>query len=229
MSLPRVMIGMPVGSGSVPWPTAMSLMNSVRVCDREKIPVRISASVGCSVVQWARNAVVAEFLKSDATHLFWIDSDIVWTPNDFIRLAAFGAAYDVIGATYPFKSDPPTCLLNTPGAEDEYEINGHGNVRVSSLGLGFTLVKRDVIVRLAETKPTVNDPLNGITGPDMFAVGRRPDGTAYGEDIKFFDDVHDLGYAVWLDPSINLGHVGQKIYQGSVIDMLGLQDLAKEK
>ena len=37
-----------------------------------------------------------------------------------------------------------------------------------------------------------------------------------GEDAIFFSDVRALGYKVWIDPSIKLGHVGPKIYEGSV-------------
>lgn len=228
MTLPKVVIGMPVGSGSIPWPTAVSLMATVRVLDREKIPVRIEAPTGCSVVQWARSAVAGAFLKSDFTHLFWIDSDIVFSPNDFIRLLGFGASHDAIGGAYALKKEPAQCFINLPGAEGEREVNGFGNVRVASLGLGFTLVRREVMTTLAATKEIVRDSLNGTEYPDIFRVGRRANGGALGEDVAFFEDVAALGYAAWLDPSIKLGHVGTKIYTGDVIGALGLQDYVKE-
>ena len=109
------MIGMPIGSGSVPWPTAVSLLSTVRVLDKEGIKFKIEAPMGSSIVQWARSAIVGAFLKTDFTHLFWIDSDIVWTPDDFCRLLGFGAALDVVCATYPFKSDKGGFLINLPG------------------------------------------------------------------------------------------------------------------
>jgi hypothetical protein len=227
-SLPKVMIGMPVASWQIPWPTAVSLMSTVRFCDREKLPVRIESPVGCSVVTWARSAVAGGFLKSDCTHLFWIDADMVWSPNDFARLVGFAAAHPVIGAAYTLKKDPPEVFINTVG-EGSYEINGHGNVRVKSLGLGFTIVQREVMEKLAATKPTMIDSLNGLECPDMFRIDRRAGGGALGEDVAFFEDVAALGYDVWLDPSINPGHFGTKIYRGDVIDALGLQDYAKEK
>jgi hypothetical protein len=220
---------MPVGSGSIPWPTATSLMSTLRMCDAQKMDVRVGAPVGCSLVTWARNVVAGEFLKTDFTHLFWIDSDIVWTPNDFFRLVGFGAVHDIIGATYPFKSDPPQVVVNTVGNPGEYQINGYGNVKVKSLGLGFTIVQRAVIEKLAASKPVAKDAINNIECADIFRIGRRKNGEMVGEDIAFFDDARELGFCAWLDPSITLGHVGQKTYRCDVIGSLGLQDYAKEK
>src|SRR5687767_13513399 len=152
------MIGMPVGTGSIPWATAVSLMSTVRLCEREKIPLRISAPVGSSVVVWARSAVAGEFLRSDCTHLFWIDSDMAWTPADFLRLVGFGSCHDMIGGAYMLKKEPLQCVVNHPHT-DAYEINGHGNLRVKSLALGFTIVQRRVMEALAATKPILRDSL----------------------------------------------------------------------
>jgi hypothetical protein len=102
-------------------------------------------------------------------------------------------------------------------------------VRVKSLGLGFTIVKRAVMEKLAAGKPMMRDSLNGTEYPDLFRLDRRADGGAVGEDVAFFEDVAALGYNVWLDPSINPGHFGNKIYRGDSINALGLDAYAKEK
>ncbi len=228
---PRVMIGFPIGSGSLPWPTAVSLISTVRVLDKEGIKFKIESLTGSSIVQWARSVIAGKFLKSDCTHLFWIDADILWTPNDFIRLLGFGAHHDVVGATYPFKSDKQNFLVN-PIEPGKFDVNGHGLLRIKSMGLGFTLCKRAVIEKVAADKPIVHDDHNGVVYPDIFRVDRVVDAngrtTPRGEDVAFFDDVREAGFDVWLDPSINLGHIGPKVYSGDVIDALGLQDFAKE-
>lgn len=226
--LPRVMIGMPVGSGSLPWPTCVSLMATVRACDREKLHVQISAPTGSSMVLWARSAIVGAFLKSDCDRLFWIDSDLVWTPADFFRLVGFSASHDIISGAYPLKADPPRFVVNYP-EPDTYEVNRLGNVRIKSLAMGFTICKREVIEKIAATKETLHDELSGADYPDFFRVGRRANGGPIGEDIAFFEDAAELGFKAWLDPSVKLAHIGLKEYQGDVIDALGLQDFVKEK
>ena len=57
MNLPRVMIGMPIGTDTLPWPTAVSLTSTIRVLDKEGVKFTIDAPTGCSVVQWARSAI----------------------------------------------------------------------------------------------------------------------------------------------------------------------------
>jgi hypothetical protein len=226
---PKVCIGMPIGSGSLPWPTCNSLLATIRVCDKEGIPIRVEAPTGCSVVQWARSVVVESFLKTDFTHLFWIDADIVWTPDDFFRLLGFGAVLDVVGATYPLKRDAGGFLINLAGEPNKVDVNGLGCIRVRSMGLGFTIVKRAVMERVAADKPRIKDAMNNMEYADVFRVDRTATGSPRGEDVAFFADVRDAGYKVWLDPSVQLGHVGQKVYRGDVIAALGLQDYAKQE
>jgi hypothetical protein len=229
MKAPSVVIGMPVGSGSIPWPTAVSLLATQRVLDKEGIRTRIEAPMGSSIVQWARSNVAEAFLKSDFSHLFWIDSDMVWAPDDFIRLLGFGAVLDVVGATYPFKCDEPTFCLNTYEEDDgQLHVNGLGCVKMKSFALGFSLMKRHVVEKVAGSKPWMEDKINGTKYRDIFRVDRSVDGNPRGEDIAFFDDIRAAGFDVWLDPSIRLGHVGTKTYRGDPIEALGMQDFAKE-
>lgn len=230
MTPPKVMIGMPVGSRSIPWETAVSLIATIRALDREKIKFKIESPTGASIVQWARSLIVGAFLRQpEYTHLFWIDSDIFWTPNDFFRILGFGAVHDVIGATYPFKKEPTGFLVNLAGEPGKAEVNGHGCVRINSMAIGFTLIKRAVIEKVAATKPIVNDPVNKVDYPDFFRVDRHPtQGTPRGEDVAFFDDAREAGFDCWLDPSVKLGHVGYKVYSGDPLKELGLDHYAKE-
>lgn len=223
------MVGMPIGSGSIPWPTAVSLMSTVRAADKAGVPIRIEAPTGCSVVQWARSNIAGAFLKSDFTHLFWIDSDIVWSPDDFFRLLGFGGVLDVVGGTYPFKKEPIEYLVNLPGKDGQYEVNALGCVRVEAMGLGFTVCQRKVVEAVAATKVRVKDELNGVEYADIFRVDRTVRNTPLGEDVAFFNDIRELGFNVWLDPSINVGHIGSKIYRGDVITSLGLENFVKKE
>jgi hypothetical protein len=45
-------------------------------------------------------------------------------------------------------------------------------------------------------------------------------GRRRGEDIAFFSDIRALGHKVWLDTTIDLGHIGSKTYRGTVRDIL---------
>ena len=55
-----------------------------------------------SLITRARNYLVDEFIRSDFTHLLFIDSDIHYNPQDVIAMLALDK--DVIGGPYPKKS-----------------------------------------------------------------------------------------------------------------------------
>jgi len=55
-----------------------------------------------SLITRARNYLVDEFLRSDHTHLLFIDSDIHYSPQDVLALMALDK--DIIGGPYPKKS-----------------------------------------------------------------------------------------------------------------------------
>jgi hypothetical protein len=220
----RVDIGMPVGSAYLPFPTAASLFDTAKVCEARGIKTRMISPVGCSIVTDARSAVVDEFLKGDATHLFWIDSDIHWHPNSFLRLLTLATAVDVVGATYPLKCEPIRFVVRELGER----LLQYGLVEVSGLGLGFTVMKREVVEKVADDRPLLIT--NGGKTPvrEVFELRRTEDGHRIGEDIAFFDDVRAAGYKVWLDPMVNLAHVGVKLYQGDVQSALTLASWGKD-
>jgi len=59
-----------------------------------------------SLITRARNYLVDEFLRSDCTHMMFIDSDIGFNPNDVLALAAIaeqGTDYDIVCGPYPKK------------------------------------------------------------------------------------------------------------------------------
>ena len=97
-----VMVGMPAGR-DLPGLTVKSLMGTQSLCRDVGVPFQFGMVIGSAVVQWARDEVIDLFLQSNATRLFWIDSDMVWEPEQFMRLLALSQYRDVICAAYPAK------------------------------------------------------------------------------------------------------------------------------
>ena len=56
-----------------------------------------------SLITRARNKLVKKFLDTDHTHLFFIDADISFTPDDFIRVLNLNKPIST--APYPIKRD----------------------------------------------------------------------------------------------------------------------------
>jgi hypothetical protein len=43
--------------------------------------------------------------------------------------------------------------------------------------------------------------------------------------MAFFADVRELGYDVWLDPTINVGHVGSHVFRANAAKSLHLEHI----
>ena len=219
-----VMIGVPAGRDIHPF-TTRSLMYTQRVLAQVKIPHEPVLVANCSVVQWARDEVADVFLKSGYKRLFWIDSDMTWEPDDFMRLLALSQVYDVVCATYPAKIDSPVTFYVNREPDKDMVANEHGLFEVLGVGLGFTIVSRKAMEAIAARSPVVWDEAAQREIREIFRVqsimknGRR---TRSGEDMAFFTDLREEGFKVWLDPQVDLGHMGMKKYTGSVRDALQL-------
>lgn len=213
-----VMIGMPAGR-DLPPRTVTSLIGTFSRCQKLGIHCELGMVTGSAVIQWARDEVVDLFLASQCNRLFWIDSDMIWTPEDFIRLLALSKLEKVIGAAYPAKMEPPTFLINVDRAD--MVINDFGLMSVKGLGLGFTVMDRSVVEELAAGADRVVDQVSGKEMASVFRIDTH-NRNRRGEDMAFFADIRELGHKVFLDPSINLGHVGGKVYTGSVAEAMRL-------
>jgi len=209
----RVMIGMPIMDGKKAWETERSLIDTREALRPMGLPLSEKYVIGCSIIELARTKVLSRFLETDCTHLFMIDADMVWRPQDFIRLLALGTKLPVVGSTYPMKREPCTFMLRWES--DELVANEYGCLPIRGMGLGFTLVQREVIERLAALSPKMRFNDEEGLKPHFFRNSVE-NGEFQGEDMAFFQDVRELGYIVWLDPAITLGHVGTKVYSGSI-------------
>jgi hypothetical protein len=217
-------IGFPTGQ-FVCARTMLSLVQATQACAARRIPTSLLAIIGSSLVTYARNRVVQSFLDTDCQYLFWIDSDIHFTSDDFLRVLLLTVDCGVVCAAYPLKTEQEQFIIKHPDLRT-YAVNKYGLVKVDGVGLGFCCMKREIVEQVVATKPTLWDAVHQVEIADVFrldtivdADGRR---CGRGEDMAFFQDIQDLGHSVWLDPKITLGHVGERVYTGDVAVALGL-------
>ncbi len=218
----RVAIGMPI-YGGIPGGTAMSLFRTVQACTAGGVFVNF-ITFATSYVQHSRDGIVHEFLKGDCQKLFFIDQDQTWSVDDFTRLLALSTKYDVIGAVYPAKREPLTYYANL---FPESKVEEYGLLKVRGMGLGFTIIDRKVLEKLTAKAFKIYHQHFGHGLASIFRVDNH-EGQYRGEDIAFFSDVRDLGFDVWLDPDIDIGHIGQKEYRGHLSEVISPAPLPDE-
>jgi hypothetical protein len=214
-----VCIGMPSTRDIHPL-TVKSLFATQMLCLQYKIPCQLAMVAGNAVVQWARDEVIDLFLQSTSNRLFCIDSDIVWDAKDFVRLLALSQVKDVLCASYTAKKDQPTFYIRHD--PEKLTMDEYGLIEVMGAGLGFTVIRREVVERIYGKSPRLFDEISGREMASIFHVGSI-EGKRRGEDMSFFEAIIGEGYKINLDPSINLGHIGMKVYTGKVMDALRLE------
>ena len=104
----RLFIGTPMYGGQCTGLYTKSTNDLSMLCSSHKIPMKYYFLFNESLVQRARNYIVDEFLRSDCTHLLFIDADIGFDPRDALALLALQISdpekYDIICGPYPKKT-----------------------------------------------------------------------------------------------------------------------------
>lgn len=130
--------------------------------------------------------------------IIWIDSDIVWEPEDFFKL--YESEHDVIAGVY-LLADGLTSSVH----DDKGEIQGHRikwfnqPFQIRSTGFGFVAMKQGIFEKIE--RPWFKHIDQKI---------KRSDGTeiidSLGEDISWCVKAYHAGINIYCDPSVTVGH-----------------------
>lgn len=138
--------------------------------------------------------------------LLWIDSDIVWTPQDIDALILAdkdiisgvyltNPATGVIAAHFPDENGLPTYIR-----QDEILLRDD-LVEVGGVGFGFVMMKSGVF-------ESVERPwflVRRVKYPDVDFY------TMVGEDYSFCAAAQKAGHKIWLHTGVRVGHIKRQI------------------
>jgi len=82
----KVFLATPMYGGMCHGLYTKSLMDTTSVCMQHGLQLQIYYMFNESLITRARNYCVANFLKSDADYLLFIDSDIAWNAMDLVYM-----------------------------------------------------------------------------------------------------------------------------------------------
>jgi len=223
---------------------AQSCLQLQTLCKNANMNVSFSYLFNESLIQRARNLLVHYFLKSDATHMMFIDADIRFNPNDIFPMLE--ADKDIICGIYPKKEInwqtvrnaieagvPDDQLKHHTGAfvvnlidyQSQVTVPINKPVEIWNGGTGFMLIKREVFESLIGKVPMyLNNVLdmrnsqNGETIHEFFATQiEKESKLLLSEDYDFCKKARDNGLKVWAAPWVNLGHVGTYAFEGQLL------------
>lgn len=171
----KLFVATPMYGGQCGGIYSKSIADLSAVCAKYQIPLQLYFLFNESLITRARNYCCDEFMRSDAKHLMFIDSDIGFDPQDIIAMMALqiqNDEYDIIGGPYPKKciswekikravdkgvaDENPNVLdkfvgdfvFNPKGGQTQIALSEP--VEVLEIGTGFMMIKKEALLKFSE-------------------------------------------------------------------------------
>lgn len=156
-----------------------------------------------SLIYTSRNDLATRAMKMDADFVFWLDSDMIFSPNTLARLMKRMEHADIVSGLY-FRRVMPY----TPVIFDELTIDDKGChwtdytekpipsdlFEVGGCGFGCVLMRTDALFDVQARFGNMFAPIGNV-----------------GEDLSYCWRARECGYKIFCDPTIPLGHVGHTV------------------
>lgn len=243
---PTIFLATPCYGGMANLHFVQSLLALQTACREREIGLHVQLTGGDALITRARSVMAAQFLRSGASHLLFVDADIGFAPEQVFRLLQ--ADRDVVGGIYPTKGIDwtKTRAAATAGREDllassvgyvvrfipnptnSVEVDDAGFGPVAYVGTGFMLIKRQAMQRVCDAHPELKARLGDLGGRGVeeavmvFESMIEPEtGQHLSEDYAFCKRWRDLGGEIYADFLGELSHVGSMVFRGSLAKAMG--------
>ena len=217
----RVLIGTPAYTWSLDVRYVHSLGLTIKHCMERNIDLRWVFTPGDAIVQNACNDLVTEARDHGFDDLIIIGPDQDWEPEWITRLLAYPV--DCVGGPVRKKTDEKEHynVKTRSGFHSFYRHPTHAIITAPDMavGTGFMRLSRKALDILWDSSEKYT--AFGKDRPSAWIFDIRPvNGELVGEDIHICHVLRAHGVEIWLDPTMNCGHVGQKRFVGDFVDWL---------
>ena len=178
----KIFVGTPMYGGNCAGSYTKSSTDLALMCAMNGIDVKFYYLFNESLIQRARNYIVDEFLRSDSTHLMFIDADIAFNPRDVLGLLAVWIQnpekHNIITGPYPKKTiawekvakaaklgkgdDNPFDLEQYTAdyvfnpVHRKTEFNLAEPLEVAEAGTGFMMIPRETLEKFRDAYPELS-------------------------------------------------------------------------
>lgn len=172
---------------------------------------RILTEAGDALVSRVRSKAVSRWWRENADDVFLMaDDDIVFDPSGadwLVKQCRQG--HDIICAAYPVHNGAHFAL-RAPRGEIAFRPDAEP-VEIEYAATGFLAVHRRVLDAMIPTLTLCHPDQVWSFWPMFQPMVAAPRGLDeyLSEDWAFCQRARDLGFKVWLDPSVRIGHLSQ--------------------
>lgn len=145
-----------------------------------------------TLVYLARDKLARYAMNKGFTDVLWLDSDMVYT-DEILEDLQFSGEPFVTGICHGRRKPYLSCLFTSYWPEvarwdKDYPTN---TFEVAACGFAAVLIKTEILRAVIEKFNTAFTPTE-----------------YFGEDVAFCDRAKQLGYKVYAEPGVRLGHIG---------------------
>jgi hypothetical protein len=210
----KLFLATPTYGGTEPIFT-YALAETTAALVRAGIDYELAIYAGDCHVDDARNRLVRQFLMGDCTDLVFLDSDLRWQPEDFIKLAGYDR--DVVAGTYPLKQTEENFPVRFLTEGGPINLEPDGLIEVDGVPTGFLRIRRHVLEQLAANAPKYYGRADAGQAPTPLIFERTlEEGRRFGGDYTFCRKWRAMGGKIYVTPELVMEHAGTNIYQGSL-------------
>jgi glycosyltransferase involved in cell wall biosynthesis len=158
--------------------------------------LQYSIIIGSRQIHYARNALVTAAMGINADYVCFLDADMTFPPDTLHRL--YFDSKDIVGVLYPgrihphppniFYFDKDKSLVQAEKADRTSPL-----IEVDAVGTGVMLIRKKVFKELPE--------------PWFFYKND------FSEDIVFCKEAKKVGYRIYVDTTLDIGHIGDEIFK----------------
>jgi len=241
---PKIFIATPMYGGMCAGFYTQSIIQLLTTCQANGVDADFSFMFNESLITRARNSLTHTFLKTDCSHLMFIDSDIKFRAEDVIHMIR--ADKDILCGIYPkkeinwhsvkaamdrdvpfdqLKSHTGSFVVNLVNYVGEVTVPVGEPVEIFNGGTGFMLIKRSVFDKLGESVPSYSNDVVDLGGKmqhfepikEFFTTSIEP-GTnrLLSEDYHFCRIWRESGGQVFAAPWCQLAHIGTYTFEGQL-------------
>ena len=188
----KLMIAIPT-MDTMPTPFVESLLGLTRRLDREGVAYDVEIEAG-TLIYMARDRLACRAINKGYDRVLWLDSDMVFSDAIVEDLAFCGQKF-VTGIAHGRRSPFLSCLFKSIdlSAIERWELKDYPKDTFEVAGCGMACVLMDV-----QILKDVQFKFNTCFIPLL----------SYGEDLSFCKRAVSLGYRIYAEPTVRLGHVG---------------------
>jgi hypothetical protein len=200
----KLMLAIPTYDGKIGIKSAFEFASLSLVLKKLGIGLELAQVSGCAIISKARNLLVSQFIKSDCTHLLFVDADVSITASAVLKLINVSKDKDIVSGLYPSRVEGKGFFLQVHDEQTDNDL-----LRVMAVSTGFMLIARHVLQGMMDKHLELAYEDNNETHFALFDFCLK-DRKYIGEDYNFCHRANADGYKIFVDQKNMVGHFGVK-------------------